>query len=124
MAPFTFGPCPRCAADTRQRFLFEDDDGHFAFICEVCFAVTTDRQDGTVECRDATDEERAMVPRRVEFTPEQRAEWRESLKQSRIDIRKWLDSGCPGLTPELERAFPPGWLERVRRFTEESDEGR
>jgi hypothetical protein len=122
MAPFTFGPCPRCAAETWQRFLLQEAEDRIVTICETCFEVITHHENGPVECRDATEEERATVPKRVVFSEQQRAEWRKSFEQSRVDIRKWLDAGCPGLTPELERAFPAGWLERVRQFTEARDD--
>jgi hypothetical protein len=123
MAPFTFGPCPRCAAKTRWWFLAQPADQPFAVVCEKCLGVLILNDDGTVaECRDATEEERATVPRPVVISEEKRAELRESLKQSRTDIRAWFDAGCPGLTPELERAFPPGTFERLRRFAESPDE--
>jgi hypothetical protein len=116
MAPFTFGSCPRCSAETRQRFLPQGADGDLTTICETCFTVLTYREDESVECRAATDDEREAVPPPVVWSEEVRAGWRESLRQGRADLRAWVRAGCPGLTPELERTLPPGALDRIRRF--------
>jgi hypothetical protein len=122
VAPFFFDSCPRCAARTRQRFLAENADDTITTICATCFAVLTHRADGSAECRDATAEERATVPPPVIWSEHERAEWQELLRQGRADLKAWVQSGCPGLTPELEQAFPPGAMDRVRRFVEQIDE--
>lgn len=122
MAPFTIDTCPRCSAETRQHFLVHDPDGEITTICETCFTVLTHGEDGSVTCRAATDEERAAVPTPVVWSEQQRAEWRELLRQGLADLRAWLQAGCPGLTPELEQALPPGTLDRLERFVE-SPEG-
>jgi hypothetical protein len=123
MAPFTFGPCPVCAGETKQRFLRPAAGEDFTAVCETCFTVIAYRSDGSVVNRPATDDERAAVPPRVVFSDEQRAEWQASLRQGRAGIRAWFDAGCPGLTPELERAFPPGTFDRLRQFVDPPDEG-
>jgi hypothetical protein len=121
MAPFTFGTCPRCSAETRQRFLTQDAADGVKTICETCLTVLTHREDGSVGCRAATDEERAVVPPPVVWSEQQRAEWRGSLRQARADLRAWVQNGCPGLTPELEQALPPGTVDRIKRFVESAE---
>jgi hypothetical protein len=121
VAPFTFEVCPRCSVETRQRWFAQGADGDIALICEQCFAVLTHREDGSVECRAATDEERARVPPPVTWSEQEWAAWRGDLRQGQADLRAWFRAGRPGLTPELERAFPDGTLERVRRLIEGQD---
>lgn len=121
MAPFTFGPCPRCAAETRQRwFLDRGAGGEVGFICEACYAVLTYRGDEPALCREATGDERALVPPPVVWSDREWAEYREAMRQGMADARAWFRAGCPGLTPELEAAFPPGRLDQVRRLIESS----
>lgn len=52
------------------------------------------------------------------WSEEEKAEWRESYRQGRADLKAWFEKGCPGLTPEIEAAFPPGTLDRVRQVIE------
>jgi hypothetical protein len=119
-APFTRGHCPGCQATTKHRYLFfadaADGEEELWSICESCFTVFTEREDGSFVQRAATDEERSAVPPPVVWSEEERAEWRELLRQGRADLRAWLQSGCPGLTPELERALAPGTLDRLRQL--------
>src|SRR5262245_47958656 len=125
-APFTRNLCPGCRAITRHRYLgFEvvaDGEEVLWAICEACFAVFAEREDGSFLRREATDEDRAAVPPPVVLSEKERAEWRESLRQGRADLQAWVQSGCPGLTPELERMLPPGRMDRVRQFVEQTDE--
>jgi hypothetical protein len=123
VAPFVFDHCPRCAGRTRQWFLSEGPDGAITSLCGGCRAAVTRRGNGTIECRDATAEEREVFPQPVVLSERQRAEWRESLRQSRADLRAWLAAGCPGLTPEIERALAPGTIDRLRRFVETPEAG-
>jgi hypothetical protein len=94
-------------------------------ICESCQTVLIYRHDGTFGHRAATDEERAAIPPKVVWSDEQRAEWQESLRQSKTDLRAWILAGCPGLTPEIERDMLPGFLDRIKRFVglPDDDEG-
>jgi hypothetical protein len=124
-APFTRGYCPGCRETTKQRHLFfadaADGEEELWSICESCFTVFTEREDGSFVQRAATDQERAAVPPPVVWSEEERAWWRETLRQGQADLRAWFQSGCPGLTPELERALRPGALEQVRRLVELPD---
>jgi hypothetical protein len=126
-APFTRGHCPGCHATTKHRYLGFDvaADGEEILwsICESCFTVFTEREDGSVVQRAATDAERAAVPPPVVWSEEERAWWRETLRQGRADLRAWFQNGCPGLTPELERVMLPGTRDRLRRFVELPDNG-
>jgi hypothetical protein len=124
-APFCFGMCPGCNATTKHRFLgWEATDGEedLWVICESCFVVFTERENGTILQRTATDEERACVPPPVVWSEEVRTEWQESFRQGRADLRRWFQAGCPGLTPELERGFLPGTMDRVRHLVEQTDD--
>jgi hypothetical protein len=118
MAPFTTRMCPHCSAQTLQHFLTQNADGEITTICETCFTVLTPREDGSVECRPATPQERTVVPPPVVWSEQQQAVMRESLRQGRADLRAWVQAGCPGLTPELERALLPGTMDRIKRFVE------
>jgi hypothetical protein len=83
VAPFSSGACPGCQATTRHRYLdYEDTDGEEMLwvICETCFAVFAEREDGTFLRRPATDEERAAVRPPVVLSEEERARWREALR--------------------------------------------
>ena len=130
MVPFSSGPCPVCLADTMHPHLPNDpallgEGEDFWGICESCQTVLIHRQDGTVGQRAATDEERASIPPKVVFSDEQRAEWQESLRQSKIDLRVWILADCPGMTPEIEQDLPPEWMDRLKRFVglADDDEG-
>jgi hypothetical protein len=124
-APFTRGHCPGCQETTKHRYLFfanaADGEEELWSICEACFTVFTEREDGSFVQRPATDAERARVPPPVVWSEQERAWWQETLRQGRADLRAWVQSGCPGLTPELERAMWPGTLDRLRRFVELPD---
>jgi hypothetical protein len=123
MVPFAVEHCPRCAARTRQWFVGAGPGGAVTAVCQGCRAAVTRRADGAVECRDATAEERWAVPEPVVLSEERRAEWQESLRQSRADLRARLAAGCPGLTPEIERALAPGTIDRLRQFVETPEAG-
>ena len=123
MAPFTRGPCPGCRQVTTHHFLIGDEASgdDLWSICDSCFTVFTKREDGSVVQRPATEAEREVVPPPVVWSDEEKAEWRESYRQGRADLRAWFDKGCPGLTPEIEAAFRPGTLDRVRQLVERPD---
>jgi hypothetical protein len=123
-APFTYGACPACGADTKQRFLsppLETDERELWTICESCFSVLAEHGGEWVVVREATPEERATVPPRVVWSEEQRARFREAFRESKTDLRNWFQAGCPGLTSEIESALLPGTMERLRRFVEQAD---
>jgi hypothetical protein len=88
-------------------------------ICEVCKTVLIYGDDGVIGSRPATEEERAAVPAPVVWSEEERAWWRENLRQARVDLGDWLQSGCPGLTKELEASLPPGTMERLKQFVDQ-----
>jgi hypothetical protein len=126
MAPFMRRHCPRCLADTWQHFLLREDappdaEDELWAICESCETVLIYRADGSVGQRTATAEERSAIPPRPDLSSEPWVTLRKELRQGRADLRAWLEAGCPGLTPELEGALPPGTLDRLRRFVESPD---
>src|SRR5262249_55258904 len=112
-APYLRDVCPVCRQRTRQRLLRNEDE--LWTICESCFTVVIEREDGSVVRRAATDAERAAVPPPVVWSEEERAWWQETLRQGKADLRAWFQAGCPGLTPELEATIRPATLEQVRR---------
>src|SRR5580765_2382228 len=107
MSPFCFQLCPKCGVETTQRILEFDVDGAITTICHECFGVIIHREDGQVDCRDATPEERAVVPVWRE-SEQKRAERREKGLAS---LRIWIRSGCPGLTQEFAQAFGPAMMD-------------
>jgi hypothetical protein len=128
MAPFLHRNCPRCLAVTWQHFLPRDCPPQDAArelwaICQSCETVLIHKADGSIDQRPATAEERSVLPQPIVLSEEQRAKARKSLRQSRADIRAWLQAGCPGLTSELERALPPGTMDRLKRFVELPEDG-
>jgi hypothetical protein len=122
-APWCYGMCPGCHAKTKHRYLhFETVDGGeevLWVICVECFAVFAERDDGSLLRREATAEDRAAVPPPVVWSEEQRSWWQAALRQGQADLQAWLSAGCPGLTPELERALAPGTMDRIRGLTDQ-----
>jgi hypothetical protein len=130
MPPFMHRHCPCCSACTWQHYLLRDGelrdaDGELQAVCESCETVLIYRADGSVGQRAATAEEREVLPPKVVWSHEQRAEWQASLRQGKTDLRAWIQAGCPGLTPEIERDLPPGAMDRLKRFVglPDDDEG-
>jgi hypothetical protein len=83
--------------------------------------VLTYHVDESVECRAATDEERAMVPPPVVWSEQEWAEYRETMRQGYRDLQTWLQDDCPGLTPEIEQALPPRTIDKVRQYMQSVD---
>jgi hypothetical protein len=112
MAPFTFGHCPVCAAETRQHCLLPEAgaqpaDSALQLICEQCHTVLTLGDDSTVVAqRPATEEERAAIPVRPQVSEEQRTALQEEFRQGLDAVDAWFQAGCPGLTAEMVQAMP------------------
>jgi hypothetical protein len=112
MAPFTFGQCPVCAAETRQHCLLPEAGSPTAdvpvqVICEECHTVLTFGEDSTVVSqRPATEEERAAIPVRPQVSEEQRAALQEEFRRGLDAVNAWFEAGCPGLTAEMVNAAP------------------
>jgi hypothetical protein len=120
-APFTRDYCPHCEVETKQRLLgwasdAPEGEDQLLTICYVCKTVLTHGDAGVIASRPATEEERAAVPAPVVWSDEEKAWWRENLRQGQADLRAWFDSGCPGLTAEVEASLGPGTLERLKQF--------
>ena len=128
VAPFGFDHCPVCGKDTRQRWLTNDPacmapgDEMWA-ICESCLTVLIYREDGSVVQRAATDAERDVVPPKIDTSVEPWTTIFAELRQARVELRTWVQAGCPGLTPEIEAMLSPGTRERLQRYVELPEHG-
>jgi hypothetical protein len=108
---------------TKQRWLTNDPaemgpGEEMWAICESCLTVLIYREDGSVGQRAATDAERDAVPPKIDTRAEPWATMFTELRKGHAELRDWVQAGCPGLTPALEAALPPGTRERLRRVAE------
>ncbi|WP_029630664.1 hypothetical protein [Zavarzinella formosa] len=108
MAPFTFGDCPVCSKETRQRFLLDGDASNdiVPVICESCNTVLLIGDEGVVGQRSATERELAAIPARPVFSAEQSAELQEEYRRGLAHVDSWIQSGRPGLTAEMLSQMP------------------
>ena len=114
MAPFFPEHCPVCSKMTLQHFLTSPrgTDGNWCVICETCETVLTYGKNGLINQRAATEEEREAIPKRPKLSPEERAAWREDLRQGQAEVEAWIRSGCPGLSNVISEI--PSIVEEVQ----------